>query len=65
MADAWAYVSVKVDGDDVPSALKEARAQAIEKLGAKNVELYERTWSAGELCTVWRLSLPDPPPNAS
>jgi hypothetical protein len=64
MPVSWAYVSVKVSDDDVESALKEARDKAIDKLGSKEVELYEKSWASPEyLCTTWRLWVPDPPPN--
>lgn len=63
MPTAWAYVSTKVADDDVESAMKEAREKAIEKLGTKTPELYEKTWHPEWLCTVWRNVTPDPPPS--
>lgn len=63
MPTTWAYVSVKVKDDDVPGAVKDAKAKAAEKLGSDNIDLYEKTWaSPNELCTCWRLWTPDPPP---
>ena len=63
MPTAWAYVSAKVADDDVESALKEAREKAVDKLGSKEIELYETSWSPEWLCTTWRLVTPDPPQN--
>ena len=62
MADQWAYVSTKISGDDVESALKEAKEKAIDKLGSKEIELFEKSWTPDWLCTTWRLQVPDPPP---
>lgn len=61
MADQWAYITVKVNKDDVPAAMKEAKSQAVAQLGA-SVEFYEKSWTPGWLCTAWRLRVPDIPP---
>ena len=62
MPTDWAYVSVKVSDDDVASAVKEAKDKAIDKLGSKEIELYEKAWGTPDyLCTIWRLVTPDPP----
>ena len=61
MSEQWAYVSVKVHQDDVPAALAEARALAVEKIG-NDIELYEKNWTPGWLCTSWRRWESDPIP---
>ena len=60
MAYVYTYVSVKVDDDDVLTALAECKAAAVTQLGSPNVELYEKTWTDKRLCTSWRLVTPDP-----
>ena len=63
MPTEWAYVSTEVADDDVASSIEEARLAAARKLGSRNIELYEKSWGPGWLCTTWRLVTPDPPPN--
>ena len=62
MADLFAYVSVKVADDDIAIAISQAKKQAIDKLGSKTVELYDWSWTSKEVCTTWRLKVPDVPP---
>ena len=63
MPTAWAYVSAKIDDDDVTASLAECKAKAITKLGSPDIELYEKSWTDKVLCTTWRLVTPDPPQN--
>lgn len=62
--EAWAHISEKVEKDDVESAIKAAREKAVAQLGSEAIELYTYTWGTPQwVCTCWRLSMPDPPPN--
>ena len=61
MPDLYAYVSHKISDDDVPGAIKEARAIAVKKLGGEDVALVEKSWSSKEVCTRWMRTVPDTP----